>query len=394
MTTTMTMNANTRKTGTHGLALAIKSAGILLLLISGCILLLAQSQRTAYLTYAINQRAANGIAYGKTFSVQAETLLTARNDLALTELMQTAVFSNPAVAYSLVVDNKGKILAHNDVSQWGKVYNNKLTSKALATNTPVVQPYTYRRNTYYDLAFPLFTKLNDTKTDTRAATLRIGIKTEDILPRINSITARAVLQTLPITFILFILTTYLYYMIYTQPLITLAAYSLTKEPNERINRRFQKILAGKNLFSVLARETDKLTRTALAKTLTKSAAAGIDDTAYLLHTAQARIFSAEYALTDGFNRITFSSLRLSTQLPNVTLLGKHLLELDTYLPIPDWAKNVESAITTPGEIKEVQLTETSTLKILAVTSPENEIIGMIVSITSLPLRPSIFHPKV
>lgn len=58
--------------------------------------------------------------------------------------------------YIAVLDENGKVISHNDISEYGKLYNDNITVKAINSLEPVIQQLVYKNNEpAMDFAFPL-----------------------------------------------------------------------------------------------------------------------------------------------------------------------------------------------------------------------------------------------
>jgi hypothetical protein len=103
-----------------------------------------------------------------------------KNDLELIAIMQK-IKKYHSIAYAIVLDNNGKVLGHNDISQWGKTYNNSLTINALNARHIIIQDYKFANETIYDIGIPV------NIGGYRIATIRLGVYPKEINLRIKQI---------------------------------------------------------------------------------------------------------------------------------------------------------------------------------------------------------------
>jgi|GEM_PF-3996796 len=103
-----------------------------------------------------------------------------KNDLELIALMQK-IKKYHSIAYAVVLDNNGKVLGHNDISQWGKIYNNSLTINALKAGHIIIQDYKFANEEVYDIGIPV------NVGGYRIATIRLGVYPKELNLRIKQI---------------------------------------------------------------------------------------------------------------------------------------------------------------------------------------------------------------
>ena len=67
------------------------------------------------------------------------------------------IFNRPDsnLLYIAILDDEGKIISHNDITQYGKLYSDALTSKALASDMIVVQDVSLKQQHALDFGVPL-----------------------------------------------------------------------------------------------------------------------------------------------------------------------------------------------------------------------------------------------
>jgi len=57
--------------------------------------------------------------------------------------------------YIAILDDEGKVISHNDVTEYGKIYSDALTRRALAADSTIVQPFTGPEHAALDFGIPL-----------------------------------------------------------------------------------------------------------------------------------------------------------------------------------------------------------------------------------------------
>lgn len=101
------------------------------------------------------------IERGKTlievYGISTVEALKRKDDLFLMDYGK-AILKCPDVVYAMVLDIEGKVLAHSDVKEWGKIYRDSKTIKALTATDYLVQRYARRNKRYYDIALPIKTE--------------------------------------------------------------------------------------------------------------------------------------------------------------------------------------------------------------------------------------------
>ncbi|MEK7332755.1 MAG: HAMP domain-containing protein, partial [Nitrospirota bacterium] len=94
------------------------------------------------------------------------------------EKLQELVSRDKDIAYSMVIDTKGKILFHNDISLVGRELQDKVTLNAASSSAKLIQEY----DSFYDLSLPL--KGADNK---QVGALRVGIKASSVNAQIYNL---------------------------------------------------------------------------------------------------------------------------------------------------------------------------------------------------------------
>ena len=67
------------------------------------------------------------------------------------------IFNRPDsnLLYIAILDDEGKIISHNDITQYGKIYSDALTNKALTSDMTVVQDVSLKQQHALDFGVPL-----------------------------------------------------------------------------------------------------------------------------------------------------------------------------------------------------------------------------------------------
>ncbi len=94
--------------------------------------------------------------------------------------------------YIAVLDEKGRVLSHNDFKEYGKIYNDPLTLKSIQSDTTVVQRFYDKKAG--QAAFDFATPLSIGKK--RWGTLKFAISLQKVEDEINSTIIRVVILTL------------------------------------------------------------------------------------------------------------------------------------------------------------------------------------------------------
>ncbi len=285
--------------------------------------------------------------------------------------------SNFAIIYSIILDNNGKVLAHNDIAQWGKVFNNKTTINAILATTPLVQNFMHNNKLYYDISFPITikqkvnTQLSNTNVmSIRIATLRIGLATAGLESQWNSISIFGILVT---TIILLLF--YLNFL--SKPLNKIISFS-TAIGNGILGQRLDKKLTARS------DEIGKLSNVIenLATNLAQFYSDHNNATQRVtpIFNAFGSILDSKLIIADDRNRIIFtdSQLILGDSSEPQQLIGKHLLELSTD---KEWVDIIQKSINQPNSIINTTWDKNNLeLKLLTIKKSEGSISGTIIMV--------------
>ncbi|MEK7871252.1 MAG: methyl-accepting chemotaxis protein [Nitrospirota bacterium] len=121
---------------------------------------------------------AKGLAYNSIYGVLI-------GDTSALDRLAKGVKEEPDVDYLIIVDKDGKVLAHSDQSEVGKNYSDKLTKKALEITESGAEIARLVKEGLYDIAVPIGS--SDTGTSGRIGAVRIGLSTEGMKQKLDSI---------------------------------------------------------------------------------------------------------------------------------------------------------------------------------------------------------------
>ncbi len=150
------------------------------ILMIALVLFLALSINTAVLTFVASDKFKSAI-HSKTTAIAEGMQREIGKALNLgipveyiegaNEKLRELVTRDKDIAYSMVIDTKGKILFHDDASVVGKELKDKVTLNAASSNKLLIQHY----DSYYDLSLPL-----NGADGKQVGALRVGIKASSV----------------------------------------------------------------------------------------------------------------------------------------------------------------------------------------------------------------------
>lgn len=91
--------------------------------------------------------------------------------------------------YIAILDESGKIISHNDITEYGKTYSDPITLSALNSESPLMQRILYNNEPVIDFSFPLSIGKK------RWGTLKFGISLEKVKKEVTATVLRIVLLT-------------------------------------------------------------------------------------------------------------------------------------------------------------------------------------------------------
>ncbi|MFN3739463.1 MAG: ATP-binding protein [Thermodesulfovibrionales bacterium] len=92
--------------------------------------------------------------------------------------------------YIAILDETGRVLSHNDITEYGKTYNDSITLRALNSEVPLIQKVFHKNKPAIDFSFPLSIGKK------RWGTLKFGISLEKVKKEVTVTVLRIVLLTI------------------------------------------------------------------------------------------------------------------------------------------------------------------------------------------------------
>lgn len=131
-----------------------------------------------------------------------------QNETELLNALQESLKQTEA-AYAIALDPQGRVLAHTNVIEQGKVYDDPVTLGAIRSESPLTQRVDSEAGSYLDVALPVWaTQQADSeeefllfggkelKEKTRLGTLRLGLPLQETIRTVNRISMQVVIITL------------------------------------------------------------------------------------------------------------------------------------------------------------------------------------------------------
>jgi len=139
---------------------------------------------------------AKNMAYNSIYGVTIE-------DTGILDRLVKGIASGSDVAYVMILNPKGKIMAHTNSSQVGQVLTDEITKKALEAQEPLVQlAYTDTKEETYDAAAPIVIKQDQGGESGKSGTpeerigvVRVGLSAGPLHKSISSLFTAGVLIT-------------------------------------------------------------------------------------------------------------------------------------------------------------------------------------------------------
>jgi signal transduction histidine kinase len=94
------------------------------------------------------------------------------------------------LVYIVILDDEGKVISHNDITEYGKTYSDALTTNALKAERTIVQQYSRDRHNLLDFGVPLSIGKK------RWGTLKFGISLEKVEDEIFATVGRIIVLTI------------------------------------------------------------------------------------------------------------------------------------------------------------------------------------------------------
>ncbi|MBI3810828.1 MAG: HAMP domain-containing protein [Nitrospirae bacterium] len=167
------------KGGQYGLRIKFIALISLLLIVSGTGLGWFFIDRTkSSLEEELKRRGlslAKNLAYNSTYGVSIE-------DTGVLDRFVKGIVGESDVAYVMILDPRGKVLAHSIASEAGRVLTDEVTIKALEAKAPLVQSsYTVNKEATYDVAAPVVSQ------EERIGVVRVGLSLRGLHEKITTL---------------------------------------------------------------------------------------------------------------------------------------------------------------------------------------------------------------
>jgi len=188
--------------GQYGLRFKFIALISLLLIVSGISLGWFFIDRTkASLQEELKRRGtalAKNLAYNGTYGVSIE-------DAGVLDRLVKGIVTESDVSYVMILDLHGKILAHSNASEAGRVLTDEMTQKALEAKEPLVQlSYATNKETTYDVTAPVVTKealsgesgQSEAVQAERIGVVRIGLSLRGLNEKITTLVTAGTVITL------------------------------------------------------------------------------------------------------------------------------------------------------------------------------------------------------
>ncbi|MBI3610097.1 MAG: HAMP domain-containing protein [Nitrospirae bacterium] len=142
---------------------------------------------------------AKNLAYNSTYGVSIE-------DTGVLDRFVKGIVAESDVAYVMIMDRQGKILAHSTASEVGKSLTDETTKNALEAREPLVQSATMRKmETVYDIASPVVakgdfsgaveSKSGGASESERIGVVRIGLSPGSLNEKLRGLVAVVIFMT-------------------------------------------------------------------------------------------------------------------------------------------------------------------------------------------------------
>ncbi|MCK9418339.1 MAG: ATP-binding protein [Nitrospirae bacterium] len=94
------------------------------------------------------------------------------------------------ILYLVVIDKDGRVISHNDITEYGKIYSDPLTEKAFSSENTIIQRFASKGHAALDIGVPLSIGKK------RWGTLKIGVSLEEVENKVIATIHEIVLLTL------------------------------------------------------------------------------------------------------------------------------------------------------------------------------------------------------
>jgi signal transduction histidine kinase len=170
-------------------------------LVGGLIIFLSHRSVHAILVEEVAKR---GLLKAKDLPAEAVSGLQTQSEAAILPILQASLEQTGAV-YAVAIDPKGRVLAHTNVVEKGKIYADSATQEALRSDQPGYRELKANGQTVVDVSLPVWSTRQATteeefllfggkelKETTRLGTLRLGLPFHETLPTEQRITTQIV----------------------------------------------------------------------------------------------------------------------------------------------------------------------------------------------------------
>ncbi len=116
---------------------------------------------------------AHSITTNSLFAISSE-------DSAFLELIIKGLSHESDIAYAIILNKNGKVIAHSDGKENGKILEDRLTVQALKANQSSVFQYIQNSETLYEVVAPAILKSRDADTGEKVGVIRLGISLKNL----------------------------------------------------------------------------------------------------------------------------------------------------------------------------------------------------------------------
>jgi len=192
----------------------------------------------------------------RAYQVRIENARENNLDLELNEYM-SYITDFPRALFSMVLDMNGTVIAHNDVTEWGRVYRDRETLEILKVRNFTYYPRVINRRPAYELVQPL--------TGTQGQYIgvhRMGISAETIAMRVSALRSQTMKQVFLWSFVFSVVIGILskFLLLYGGPPIKYILNTIMAERWTAKEKRQTKVLHKKDEWGDLARHCDYVAR--------------------------------------------------------------------------------------------------------------------------------------
>lgn len=163
----------------------------LTLLVTGGVIVFSEAQVHKILIGEVER---HGLASAKNAAVMLEKSVKSQDESAILSALQK-LRDLTSGSYVVVLDRSGTVLAHTNVAESGKIYNDTLTIEAMQSNEPRFHELVSEKKPILDMSMPIFEEQGDdfllsageASDRNRLGTLRLGLPLAETLGLQNKI---------------------------------------------------------------------------------------------------------------------------------------------------------------------------------------------------------------